>query len=117
MLSLTGQVFAQGKADMQAKHKQFKQDRIERLTQELNLTPEQKDKISVIMDEKMAARKEDIKKMHEGQKGIDNKIESVLTPEQKVKFAGMKSAQKDKMKQHQGKKPNRKSNKNPKQDK
>ena len=79
---------------MQAKH-------LDKLAKELNLTPEQKDKISVIMKENGEKRKAEMQKMRENAKvereAIDAKIKEVLTPEQAQKYDKMQADRKAKM--------------------
>jgi Spy/CpxP family protein refolding chaperone len=79
---------------MQAKH-------LDKLTKELNLTPEQKDKISAIMKESGEKKKAEMQKMRENAKAEmeakDKSIDAVLTPEQAQKFENMQAERKAKM--------------------
>jgi Spy/CpxP family protein refolding chaperone len=74
---------------------------LNKMTKDLNLTPEQKDKISAIMKEKGEKRKAEMEKMHENSKtemeATDKSIKEVLTPEQAQKYDKMKAERAEKM--------------------
>jgi Spy/CpxP family protein refolding chaperone len=74
---------------------------LDQLTKELNLTPEQREQVFVIMKEKDERRKTEMEKKQKvvvaTKEDADTKIKAVLTPEQAAKFDKMKENQKEKM--------------------
>ena len=84
------------------------ENRIEKLAEELNLTAEQQESLKKIMEEsrvqvesKMKAMKEEVKALKEA---AERKIDSVLTDEQRKKYAELKNRMNDWMKgERQGK--------------
>lgn len=80
--------------EMKAPHMPDGQDRIERMSKELNLTPAQRKKVSkIFLDESKQMRKMGEKMMKEREK-TQKKVMKVLTPEQQLKYG--------KMMEHQG---------------
>jgi Spy/CpxP family protein refolding chaperone len=83
---------------------------LDKMTKELNLTPEQKEKIEAIMKAKAEKNKAEMEKMRESMKAemdaTTAQIKEVLTPEQQVKFDKLQEEKKGKMCGH-GKKHNR----------
>ncbi|MDD2740557.1 MAG: hypothetical protein PHR94_16640 [Methylomonas lenta] len=78
--------------------KGHKGDRVERLTKELNLTPEQTSQLTQVFQEEQAKR-EAIRKE------TDQRLQTVLTPEQMTKFEELKKQRHEKwQKRHQEKK-------------
>jgi Spy/CpxP family protein refolding chaperone len=72
--------------------------RIEKLTKELNLTADQKDKVSSILKESGEKIKAEMEKVREVIKqDTDQKIKAVLTPEQAVKYDAQKAERRAKM--------------------
>ena len=83
--------------EMKAPHMPDGQDRIERMSKELNLTPAQREKVSkIFLDESKQMRKMSEKMMKEHEKA-QKKVMKVLTPEQQLKYG--------KMMEHQGRRP------------
>jgi len=78
----------------QAKH-------LEKMTKDLNLTPDQKSKVEVILKEKGDKMKAEMQKMQDDKKAIkdeaDQKIKDILTPEQLQKFDKIQAEHKAKM--------------------
>ena len=91
LVSVCGLVFAKDGKD-KAKPRET---RLEKLTKELGLTPEQKGKVSVILDETQAKVKEASAKSVDARKAIfDNestKITPLLTPEQSKKYEAIRA--------------------------
>ncbi|MCB4792113.1 MAG: hypothetical protein LHV68_09520 [Elusimicrobia bacterium] len=73
-----------------------------KMTKELSLTPEQKEKVGAILKEKSDKIKAEMQKMCDAKKAIKDesyqKIKEVLTPEQVQKFDEMKQKREEKMK-------------------
>lgn len=70
----------------------WNEKRVERLTEKLSLTPEQQKSLKAVFDEQAAKHGKTMKE-------TDEKINALLTPEQKTKFEKMKSERKEKMKE------------------
>jgi Spy/CpxP family protein refolding chaperone len=82
--------------------------KVEKLTQELQLTPEQQAQVKSLLERKQAARLE-ARAERKGRKDRDDgSIESVLTDAQKAKYREMKEMRRHKMKSHGGKDSRRK---------
>ena len=90
-------VFAEGKGDPAKKQEQ----RLEKMTKDLNLTPDQKEKVGAILKEQGEKNKADMQKCQDTMKAnrdsLDQNIKSVLTPEQVTKFEKMQADRKAKM--------------------
>lgn len=84
--------------------------RLDKMSQELNLTAEQKTKVSAIFKESTEKRKAEMQKIRELNKATreetDKKLQAVFTPDQLVKYekmkAGRKAEMEKKMKDGQG---------------
>jgi Spy/CpxP family protein refolding chaperone len=78
-----------------------KGNRIDKMAEELNLTPEQKDKISAIMKDSDEQIKAQMQKARDNVKAIwddsNQKIKGTLTPEQVQKFDKMEKERQEKM--------------------
>lgn len=89
------------KKDMQQGVEKMQQKHLDKMAKELNLTPDQKQKISAIMKENGEKRKTEMDKKREEAKAemeaTDKKITDILTPEQAQKFEKMKTDRKEKM--------------------
>lgn len=101
----------QGKKKMEQTMEKRQAKHVEKMTKELNLTPEQKTKLEAILKENGDNMKAEMEKMKETHKTMqeakDQKIKEILTPEQAQKFDKMKEENKakmeKKMKKHGGK--------------
>ncbi len=86
----------------QTKAEKMHAKRLDKLTKELSLTPDQKEKVSVILKESGEKNKAEMQKMKDSMKAMkeetDQKITAVLTPEQAQKYEKMKQDRKEKMK-------------------
>ena len=84
---------------------EFQKNRVDRLADLLSLTPEQKEKISAILEDgkkQIDAERENMKKrVAELRNSTDKKIENVLNEEQKKKFRAHKEEMARKMKERQ----------------
>lgn len=80
--------------------------RLERMSKDLNLTAEQKEKISAIVKESGEKMKEAMQKARESGKAAreetDKQIKAVLTPEQAQKFEAMQVEREKKMEKKMG---------------
>jgi len=81
----------------------FQKNRVDRLAEILSLTPEQKEKVSAIMEDGRkqidAERQKMKKRVDELRNATDQKIESILNEEQKKKFRAHKEEMERKMKE------------------
>lgn len=88
---------------MTTKSQAHTKDRTQKLQKELNLTPEQSEKIEEIRakrtEEKMQLKKQ-LRELNEAER---NEIQAVYTPEQKAKMKEMRKNRKKTMKAHPGK--------------
>ncbi|MHB9156316.1 MAG: Spy/CpxP family protein refolding chaperone [Endomicrobiales bacterium] len=82
--------------------------KLETMSQALDLTPEQKEKVAAIMKESGEKAREEMKKSRESVKAIrtdsEQKIREVLTPEQAQKYGQLKAERtaKREKKKHRG---------------
>lgn len=105
-LSLLAALPLQADDAMGDKHPMMMEKKLEKMTKELDLTPDQQARVKAVLEEqkpKMQALHEQKKKLAEE---THQRIESVLTEEQKAKFAEMKR-ERHGMKGHHGKKGSR----------
>jgi len=76
------------------RREEFHQKRLEKLSQELELSKEQEEKISQIMKKGWEKIREEMRKMKERvlaiRRDIDSRIEKLLTPEQLKRFKELK---------------------------
>ena len=74
----------------QKKSEKMMEKHLNKMSKSLNLTPEQKEKVSAIMKERAEKHKAEIQKAQDSMKAVrdesDQKIREVLTPEQAQKF-------------------------------
>jgi len=77
------------------------QKHIDKMAKDLSLTPEQKDKIAVILKEAREKKKAEMNQMHTNRQAemdaVDKKITEVLTPEQAQKYEKMRADRKAEM--------------------
>lgn len=78
---------------------------MEKMTENLGLSPEQRDKVKVLMDEHHARREAQRNAMHEEMRAS---LAKVLTPEQMAKFDQMHADRKDKSESKKDRKEERK---------
>lgn len=89
-----------GKKDIGQSMEKMQEKHLDKMTKDLDLTPEQREKVSAIMKENNEARKAEMQKRMEAAKAresTDAKIKAVLTPDQIQKFDAMRAERKEKM--------------------
>ncbi len=96
-----------GMDNMEKSAEKWHEKRLDKMAKKLDLSTEQKDKISAIMKENGEKMKAEMEKMRESHKAMreenQKKMNEVLTPEQQKKFAEMKPGKHEKTGKHEKK--------------
>ena len=95
MLALAGFLAAGSIYAAEGEHKHDPSKRLEKLTQTLSLTEDQQAQVKKIMEEGREQKKEARTQNKEAWKKQDEKIQAVLTDEQKTKYKEMKEKMKE----------------------